>query len=145
MRKGILAVGLLMVLSAAALAQSGPTYTASADMKWMDLDPAGAPGVKIADVWGDHTKGAFGSFIKFPAGFAAPLHTHTNTYKIVVVSGTWVQGLEGKPEMRMGPGSYVVQPGAGFKHTTTCDKASACMIFVQSEGKFDLIPVPAAK
>jgi anti-sigma factor ChrR (cupin superfamily) len=60
----------------------------ASDMKWMDLDPKGAPGVKVADVWGDHTKGAYGAFIKFPAGWAAPLHTHTNDLKIVVVSGT---------------------------------------------------------
>ena len=57
----------------------------ASDLKWMDLDPKGAPGVKVADVWGDHTKGAYGAFIKFPAGFAAPLHTHTNDLKIGVV------------------------------------------------------------
>src|SRR6476660_3240131 len=60
----------------------------AADLKWADLDPKGAPGVKIADVWGNHAKGAFGAFLKFPAGFAAPLHTHTNDFKIVVLAGT---------------------------------------------------------
>ncbi|MEO8190471.1 MAG: DUF4437 domain-containing protein [Acidobacteriota bacterium] len=109
----------------------------AADMKWTDLDPKGAPGVKIADVWGNHATGAFGAFIKFPGGFAAPLHTHTNDYKIVVVSGTFVQGPEGKPEFRLGPGSYLLQPGGNYKHTTACDKASECVIFSQSTGKFD--------
>ena len=117
----------------------------SADMKWVDLDPKGAPGVKIADVWGDHTKGAYGAFIKFPAGFAAPLHTHTNDLKIVVVSGTFVQAPEGKPEFRLGPGSYEMQPGGSYKHTTACDKASDCVIFSQGAGKFDFMPVEAAK
>ena len=117
----------------------------SADMKWVDLDPKGAPGVKIADVWGDHTKGAYGAFIKFPAGFAAPLHTHTNDLKIVVVSGTFVQAPEGKPEFRLGPGSYEMQPGGSYKHTTGCDKASECVIFSQSAGKFDFKPVETAK
>src|SRR5262249_59372771 len=58
---------------------------AAGDLKWMDLDPKGAPGVKIVDLWGDHAKGAFGAFVKFPAGFATPMHTHTNAYKIAVV------------------------------------------------------------
>jgi len=117
----------------------------SADLKWMDLDPKGAPGVKVADVWGDHAKGAYGAFIKFPAGFAAPLHTHTNDLKIVVISGTFVQAPEGKPEFRLGPGSYEMQPGGSYKHTTACDKASECVIFSQGAGKFDFKPVEAAK
>ena len=117
----------------------------AADVKWVDLDPRGAPGVKIADIWGDHTKGAFGAFLKFPAGFAAPLHTHSYDYKIVIISGTYIQGPEGKPEFRVGPGSYVMQPGGNYKHTSACDKASECVLFFQSPGKFDLKPVEAAK
>jgi anti-sigma factor ChrR (cupin superfamily) len=117
----------------------------AADLKWADLDPKGAPGVKSADVWGDHTKGAFGGFTKFPAGFTAPLHTHTNGMKIVVISGTFIHTPEGKPEVRLGPGSYLFQPGGNYRHTTSCDKASECLFFIQSTGKFDLIPAEAAK
>ena len=40
----------------------------ASDLKWADLDPTGAPGVKIADLWGNHTKGAYGAFFKLPAG-----------------------------------------------------------------------------
>jgi hypothetical protein len=126
-------------------AASRLVHVAAADLKWADLDPKGAPGVKVADVWGDHSKGAFGAFIKFPAGFAAPLHTHTNDFKIVIVSGTFIQGPEGQAEFRLGPGSYLMQPGGNYKHTTACDKASDCVFFVQSTGKFDLKPVEAAK
>jgi anti-sigma factor ChrR (cupin superfamily) len=126
-------------------AASGAVIIPASDLKWTDLDPTGAPGVKIADVWGDHTKGAFGAFIKFPAGFAASLHTHTNAMKIVVVSGTFIHGPEGKPEVRLGPGSYVMQPGGNYPHTTSCDKASECLFFSQSNGKFDLKPVAAGK
>src|SRR5262245_27954975 len=131
--------------SAPKSAASRLAYTPAADVKWADLDPKGAPGVKIGDVWGDHSKGAFGAFIKLPAGFAAPLHTHTNDFKIVIVSGTFIQGPEGKPEFRLGPGSYLMQPGGNYKHTTACDKASDCVFFVQSTGKFDLKPVEAPK
>jgi hypothetical protein len=61
------------------------------DLKWTDLDPKGAPGVKVADLWGDHTKGACGAFFRLPAGFAAPLHTHTHAMKVVFLSGTYIQ------------------------------------------------------
>lgn len=119
---------------------TAPVFKPAADLKWTDLDPAGAPGVKIADVWGDHTKGPFGAFFKFPAGFSAPLHTHTNTMKMVVISGTFIQDPEGKPEVRLGPGSYLIQPGGSYRHTTACDKASDCLFFAEGSGKFDLIP-----
>ena len=158
--RNILAFAVSFVLAAAVLAQGAgeakaksapkakagaPIVMPAADLKWTDLDPTGAPGVKIADMWGDHTKGAFGAFVKFPAGFATPLHTHTNAFKIVIVSGTFVQAPDGKPEFRLGPGSYMWQPGGNYRHTTACDKASDCVFFTQANGKFDLKPVEAAK
>jgi hypothetical protein len=120
-----------------------PVFMPAGDLKWTDLDPTGAPGVKVADLWGDHAKGAFGAYIKLPAGFAAPLHTHTYAMKVVFLSGTYIQAPEGKAEVRLGPGSYMMQPGGNYKHTTSCDKASECVFFVESSGKFDLKPVQA--
>ena len=159
--RNILGVAVMFVVAAAVLAQGDakmksapkmgganePKFMPVTDIKWAELDPKGAPGLMIADMWGDHTKGAFGAFVKFPAGFTTPLHTHTNAFKIVVVSGTFVQTPDGKPEVRLGPGSYAWQPGGNYKHVTACDKASECVIFTQANGKFDLKPVgvPAAK
>ena len=56
--------------SAAKTAASRLVVMPPGDLKWSDLDPTGAPGVKVADLWGNHAKGAFGAFFKFPAGFA---------------------------------------------------------------------------
>ena len=119
----------------------------AADLKWTDLDPTGAPGVKVADLWGNHATVPFGAFFKLPAGFAVPLHRHTSDMKVVIVSGTYVQAPDGKPEFRIGPGSYFLQPGGNYRHTTSCDPASECVFFVESKGKFDLTlvqPPPAA-
>jgi anti-sigma factor ChrR (cupin superfamily) len=118
-----------------------PTVIPAADVKWADLDPEGAPGVKIAPLWGDPQKGRFGAFLMLPAGFEAPLHTHTHEMQAVIVSGTYIQAPEGKAEFRIGPGSYFLQPGGDYRHTTRCDKASDCVLFFQSEGAFDLHPV----
>jgi hypothetical protein len=122
-----------------------PVFMSPGDLKWTDLDPNGAPGVKVADLWGDHAKGAFGAFFKLPAGFAVPLHTHTHAMKVVFLSGTYIQAPEGKAEVRLGPGSYMMQPGGNYRHTTSCDTASECLFFVESNGKFDLKPVEAGK
>ena len=63
--------------------------------------------------------------------------------KVVFLSGTYIQAPEGKPELRLGPGSYMMQPGGNYRHTTSCDKASECLFFVESNGEFDLKPVEA--
>jgi hypothetical protein len=147
-----LAAAVLAQGSGEAKAKSAPKAAASrlvvtpaSDVKWADLDPTGAPGVKIADLWGNHTKGAYGAFFKLPAGFAAPLHMHTHDMRVVIVSGTYIQAPEGKPEFRLGPGSYFMQPGGNYRHTTSCDTASDCVFFAESNGKFDLKPADAGK
>ena len=149
---------IMFTLPMAALAQGSGNTTAkpapkpesrlvvmpASDLKWTDLGP-GAPGVKVADLWGNRAKGAFGALFKLPAGFAAPLHTHTYDMKVVIVSGTYIQAPDGKPEFRLGPGSYFLQPGGNYRHTTTCDRASDCVFFVESNGAFDFKPVAVGK
>ena len=141
----VLTFAMSFVLATVVLGASELVTMPSAELKWTDLDPAGAPGVKVADLWGDHAKGAFGAFFKLPAGFAVPLHTHTHDMKVVFVSGTYIQNPEGKPEFRLGPGSYMMQPGGDYRHTTSCGKDSECVFFVESTGAFDLIPVETGK
>ncbi|HYX19769.1 MAG TPA: DUF4437 domain-containing protein [Thermoanaerobaculia bacterium] len=141
----LLSAGVVLA-QAAAPAHKGtnaPVFMPAADLKWVDMDPK-TPGIRIADVWGDHTKTGYGAFIKFPAGFTAPLHYHSHAAKIVVISGTWIQVPEGKSEMRFGPGSYVMQPAKSYKHVTKCDPASECLIFSESTGAFDIVMVDGA-
>ena len=150
--RNILALAASFVMAAVLAQGSGeaakanePVFVPAGDLKWTDLDPKGAPGVKIADVWGNHAKGGFGAFIKLPAGFTVPLHTHTHAMKVAFVSGTYIQAPKGKPEVRLGPGSYMMQPGGNYRHTTSCDQASECVFFVENNGKFDLKLVEAGK
>jgi anti-sigma factor ChrR (cupin superfamily) len=124
---------------------TAPIFMPAPDLKWTDLDPTGAPGVKVVDLWGDHTKGAFGAFFKLPAGFTAPLHTHTYAMKVVFLSGTYIQTPAGMAQVRLVPGSYMMQPGGNYQHVTTCGPESDCVFFVESEGPFDLKPVAVPK
>jgi anti-sigma factor ChrR (cupin superfamily) len=152
--KSILAFAVSCALATAVLAQKTaepkaseggtPIFIPASALKWADLNPTGAPGVKIADVWGDHAKGGYGAFLKFPAGFLSPLHTHTYDIKIVVISGTYTQAPEGKSAARLGKGSYAFQPGGSYKHISGCAKASDCVLFIESTGPFDLLPVAGA-
>ena len=138
------AAGKIAAKPAANPAESRLVVMPAGDLKWTDLGP-GAPGVKVADLWGNRAKGAFGALFKLPAGFAAPLHTHTYDMKVVIVSGTYIQSPEGKPEFRLGPGSYFMQPGGNYRHTTVCDKTADCVFLVESKGAFDFKPVDVGK
>jgi hypothetical protein len=147
MRKKLLlsvAACFFLVSCAQEASDSGPPWgdtpmpKPAGDLQWVDLDPKAAPGAKIAKLWGDPAKGGFGAFFKLPAGFAVPLHTHSHPMKVVIVSGTYIQAPDGAPAFRLGPASYLMQPGGNYRHTTSCDKSSECVFFVESEGAFDL-------
>ncbi len=115
----------------------------AADLKWEALADA-PPGPMLSTLWGDPTKGAYAAIEKFPAGFSVPFHTHPADHKVVIISGTWIHGEEGKPEVRLGAGSYLFQP-ANQKHTTACDAASECVFFIESSGKFGVKMVEEKK
>jgi hypothetical protein len=113
-------------------------------LQWADVDPTGAPGVRIAPVYGNPSEGAFDAFLRLPAGFDSPLHTHTHRMKVVIVSGTYIQTPDGSPTFRLGPGSYFMQPGGNYRHVTQCDAASDCVFFFESNGTFDIFPAETA-
>src|SRR5690349_774780 len=102
------------------------------------------PGVQYAAVAGDPMKGAGKFFIKLPSGFDVPLHHHTADHWGVVLSGTFVQNVDGQ-DVTMPAGSYFGYTGKK-QHTTKCTDAAGCLIFVDAHGKWDVVPVkPAAK
>ena len=124
-------------------ADAGKPVTMTPDqVKWVP-NPA-ATGVMMATAWGDPTKGAFGAFNKFAAGFTAPLHTHSANLRIVVISGTMAMaGADGK-ETKFPPGSFYTQPNT-YPHVTKCLSGSDCLTYVEADGKWDLKPVEAKK
>lgn len=119
-------------------AGTDPVFRDAAELPWADLDPVNAPGVKLAPVWGNPGEGAFGAYMLLPAGFASPLHTHTHPMKVVFVSGTYIQEPEGGAAVRLGPGSFMMQPGGSYRHWTRCAPEADCVFFVESAGAFDL-------
>src|SRR5215472_2463613 len=54
-----------------------------------------------APAYGDPANGAHGTFIKMPAGYESPIHTHTEGYWAVVVSGVMVNGKPGSPDVHL--------------------------------------------
>src|SRR5262245_18978713 len=59
-----------------------------------------------APAYGDLAHGAHGTFIKMPAGYGSPTHTHTEDYWSVVVSGVMANGVPGSRDVPLPAGSY---------------------------------------
>jgi anti-sigma factor ChrR (cupin superfamily) len=87
----ILAIAIATALGTGFVAEAKQkkVVTAAADtLSWKEFNPQ-RPGAQVAEVSGDHTKGAWKGFLKHPAGNKAPLHTHSADVEIVVISGTF--------------------------------------------------------
>jgi quercetin dioxygenase-like cupin family protein len=102
--------------------------------------PNGTGSLQAAPAFGDLSKGEHGTFIKMPAGFISAIHTHTEAYFGVVVTGVGANASVGEKEIPLPPGSYWFQPG-GKPHVTRCISTTECIFFIHQPGKFDYVPV----
>ena len=146
MKRSLLVVGVAVALMAAwsvgrvqgqqkKHAEGKKVVFASADQaKFAETNP----GVSMAAVWGDTSKGAHGTFTKFAPGYDAGMHTHTNDVWIVGVKGAYLY-KDDAGEKRVGPGEFLRVPG-GHKHWSGGDKKDGALFYEESSGKFDLIP-----
>ncbi len=132
----------LSLITAAGLAyaaddQKSGAMTAPGQMEWQEFRP-GSP-VKMMILWGDRNKGEHAMLLKFPAGFAAPIHAHTGDYHGLNLTGTWRHSFDGGEERDLPPGSYVFQPGMGM-HGDACVGPEDCVLFIHQYVKDDFIP-----
>ena len=100
---------------------------------------AGVGPLKISPAYGNPQKGAHSTFVKLPAGFISPLHSHTGDYYGVVISGVVANAATAEEEdVALAPGSYWFQKGKA-NHVTKCLSANECIVFITQPSKFDFI------
>ena len=133
------ALGLCAVAAGAEEKKAGAKAGGSKEIVW----PADklsfkdvVPGVSKAVLWGDPDKGAYGTITKFAKGTKNALHSHSHAIKVVVISGTFLYD-SGSGENKLGPGSYLMEPG-GLKHTSGAGADADCVFFEESSGAFDM-------
>jgi len=135
----------LVTIAAADKAKDAPMGDAllmpAATLKWADVP--GFKGVKLATADGDPAKGASHFYLKFVAGFTAPLHHHSADHSGTVVSGTLVLGVDGKTS-KLPPGSFFSFSHAK-PHTTACLAGADCVLAMDARDKWDVVPEAADK
>ena len=142
MRRSSMIGGLVVVLvvawSIGRLQAQGDkaVYVSSSHATFAEMP--GSKGVSTAPIWGDANAGAHATFTKFVPGYDAGMHTHTNDVWIVGIKGAYLYKDEAG-DKRVGPGDFLRVPG-GHKHWSGGDKKEGALFYVESSGRFDLIP-----
>ena len=138
------AVALAVVAAGTALANAQGSDTSVSRPKTTFL--FGPTGVKTdigelmaSPAYGDLGKSQHGTFIKMPAKFVSPLHTHTEDYFGIVIEGVGVNTQPGKEDVKLSVGSYWFQKGKE-NHVTKCVSEADCLFFIYQPGKFDYVP-----
>jgi quercetin dioxygenase-like cupin family protein len=138
-----LCASLICLSVSSANAASAATVSANLPVTQLNFFATGVKTEKgelmAAAAFGDLGHAAHGTYVKMPAGFVSPVHTHTEDYYAVVISGVGVNGLPGSADVQLPAGSYWIQKG-GEPHVTKCVSANECIFFINQPGKFDYVP-----
>jgi quercetin dioxygenase-like cupin family protein len=123
-----------------------PELTTFSELTWTPL--MGAPLPATAPIEGDATKGAYMGYLKLPAGFESPPHSHTSDYWAVLVQGQmthWAaDGGSEKDSKAIGVGGWVHMPGK-VVHISKCYPGADCVMVTMQKGKNDFIAAPVPK
>jgi quercetin dioxygenase-like cupin family protein len=114
------------------------SITAYEDLAFAPL-AEGSP-VQAALLWGDPATGPAAVMVRFPEGFAEPWHSHSSTYRAVLVKGGFQSRTQGQPtpDAVYGPGALMVQPG-GEVHAEVNAAEGELVALVYFEGPIDFV------
>jgi quercetin dioxygenase-like cupin family protein len=127
-----------------------PINVDKSNLIWLDasniawLDQAGMPpsadGPKIAFLWGTPQQDQLnGTFVKLPDGFTGKIDSHGSTFRAVVIQGQPSHHLSNETDVKtLKPGSYFGSEGETV-HQVSCETGEECIIYVRTEGKFDVV------
>jgi quercetin dioxygenase-like cupin family protein len=144
MKRRIIAALVLTMVAGVAFAQDKgrAVVLTPSDMKWQ---PGRLPGLESANIVGDSTKpGPYVQYVRFPANYKTPPHTHPDDRQYTILSGTWYVGFgESFDESRMKAlpqGSFYTEPANAPHYVMTREP-----VVVQISGTGPTAVVPIGK
>jgi hypothetical protein len=128
-------------------APKAPELTLLKDQTWTPLMKEG-PLPAVAPIEGNGMKGAYMGYLKLPAGFESPPHSHTLDYWSVLVQGKmthWAAaGGSEKDSKPISVGDMTFMPGK-VEHVSKCYPGADCIMVIMQKGKSDFIVAKTAK
>ena len=128
--------------------ESNIVWLDASDITWVDQPETQAfeNGLKMAFLWGKPQDGQLnGTLVKLPPGFTGELHSNGSTLRAVVIQGQPSHRLSGETKVNsLKPGSYFGSEGE-IVHQVSCEAEEECIIYMRTEGKFNIIPTQPKK
>jgi quercetin dioxygenase-like cupin family protein len=118
--------------------QTAPDGPPPAGRRWQPM-PLFPPGASVVFLVGDPFREAGYMYVKFPAGYEPPLHSHKATERIFVNRGTLRLRMPNRDEIREPEGEYFVIK-SGIVHETACVGPEDCLCYISVDRAFDVIP-----
>jgi len=123
--------------------KSNIVWLDASNITWVDRSEMSAlvDEPKVAFLWGNPEDGELnGTLVKLPAGFTGKIHNQNSTFHAVVIQGRSQYQVPGETEEKtLEPGSYFGSEAESV-HQVSCEAEEECIIYVRTEGKYDVIP-----
>ena len=122
-------------------AAQAPLALLSTDAKlaWGPCPPIFPAGCEISVLHGEPSKPNADIFLRVPAGYTLPAHSHTSVERMVLVTGQLDVQYKGSQVAHLAEGQYAYGP-AGLPHRGECISAEPCTLFIAFEGAVDGAP-----
>jgi len=128
--------------------ESNIVWLDASNIVWIDQPgmQASAKGPKVAFLWGNPKDDQLnGTLIKLPAGYTGKIRSHGSTFRAVVIQGKPQYQVSGKVDVKtMEPGSYFSSEGESV-HQVSSEAGEESIIYVRTDGKFDIISAQPKK
>ncbi len=112
-------------------------------MVWAPLEVEGLPsGAEIALVRGDLSKGEAEAFLRLPAGYKVPNHTHTSDELYVWLRGAFTLIAHDGTRTEFAQNAYISFPGNAPPHALECGASADCILYLRFSRPFDIRYAP---
>jgi len=120
-----------------------PINVHASNLVWLEM-PAGRAsghGPEVAYLWGKpQSDQRSGALVELPAGFAGSIRSHGASLDAVVIRGRVDYRVPGESRVQpLEPGSHFSSKGES-SHELSCERGEGCLVYVRTEGKFDVSP-----
>ena len=138
----LLLSGLTLALAACGQATTPPNEQAlalaasSAALKWGPCPAIFPAGCEITVLHGDPAKPNADVFLRVPAQYEIPSHSHTSAERMILVTGELQVTYKGQSPATLTVGSYAFGP-AKMPHKASCVSADPCTLFIAFESAVD--------
>jgi quercetin dioxygenase-like cupin family protein len=112
------------------------THTVTSSLQWGACPAIFPAGCQIAVLNGDPSKPNADIFLRVPAGYKIPAHSHSSAERMILVEGKLSVQYQGAPLSILKSGTYAYGP-AGLPHEAKCLSKTRCTLFIAFEGPVD--------